>query len=429
LWARRIRWDRVGREPFSERTELLTLRHGSAFAVASTDPQLIEGAHASSLAYVFDESKSISGDVFDAAEGAFAGTGEAFALAMSTPGEPSGRFFEFFARRPGLEDWQPRHVTLAEGVASGRVSQQWADQRARQWGEQSSLFRNRVLGEFSANDADGVIPLGWVEAANDRFREWQDAGADFGPVTHLGVDIGRGHDKSVLCLRNGDVISELRSYGVADTMQTTGYAAAVLRANPQCRAIVDVIGIGAGVVDRLREQGFKPAAFNASSGTDRRDRSGELLFTNLRAAAWWHLREQLDPAYGATLALPEDDQLTADLIAPHFSVGSSGKLLIESKDQIRARLGRSTDFGDSLVMATFDSAGGVGAGWMQFFKEQTVRDAEKPPERPAIAPIALFLAGQGVPIHEVNLCVGGHRFGFAGEQACRVCGKKPEQLQ
>ena len=69
LWARRLRWDRIGREPFSERTELLTLnltlRHGSAFAVASTDLQLIEGAHAESLLYIFDESKSISGDVFD----------------------------------------------------------------------------------------------------------------------------------------------------------------------------------------------------------------------------------------------------------------------------------------------------------------------------------------------------------------------------
>ena len=73
-------------------------------------------------------------------------------------------------------------------------SQQWADQRARQWGEQSSLFRNRVLGEFAVSDQDGVIPLPWVEQANDRWRLWQDAGADFGPVTHLGVDIGRGHE-------------------------------------------------------------------------------------------------------------------------------------------------------------------------------------------------------------------------------------------
>jgi hypothetical protein len=94
LWARRLRWDKLGRRPFSEATELLALTlkatHGQAFAVASNDPALIEGAHAESILYLFDESKSIGPDTFDAAEGAFAGTGEALALAMSTPGGARG---------------------------------------------------------------------------------------------------------------------------------------------------------------------------------------------------------------------------------------------------------------------------------------------------------------------------------------------------
>jgi len=67
---------------------------------------LIEGAHAESLLYIFDESKSIAAPVFDAAEGAFAGPGEVFALAQSTPGEPSGRFYDIHARASGLEDWR-----------------------------------------------------------------------------------------------------------------------------------------------------------------------------------------------------------------------------------------------------------------------------------------------------------------------------------
>ena len=89
------------------------------------------------------------------------------------------------------------------------------------------------------------------------------------------------------------------------------------------------------------------------------------------------------PPTGRPSVLREDDQLTADLIAPHYSVGSNGKLLIESKDEIRACLGRSTDFGDAVVVACFDAARGVGRGWMEYFQQQTVRDAEKPPERPA----------------------------------------------
>jgi hypothetical protein len=377
LWARRLRWDRIGRAPFNERNELLTLSlnltHGSAFAVASNDPSLIEGAHAESLLYIFDESKSIAADTFDAAEGAFAGPGETFALACSTPGEPAGRFYDFHARTKGLEDWHPVHIKLRHAIKAGRVSRSWAEQRARQWGDKSALFRNRVLGEFAASDSDGVIPLAWVEAANERWQAWQDAGADFGPVTHLGVDVARsGADKTVLALRHGDVVSELRSYNLTDTMATVGYVAAVLRAHPDARALVDVIGVGGGVVDRLREQGFNKntIAFNASAGSTRKDRSGELLFLNTRAAAWWHMREQLDPAYGATLALPPDDLLTGDLVAPHYSVTSSGKLQVESKEDIKKRIGRSTDSGDAVVQACFDAARGESAVWLEAWKKE-----------------------------------------------------------
>ncbi len=98
-----------------------------------------------------------------------------------------------------------------------------------------------------------------------------------------------------------------------------------------------------------------------------------MQFLNLRAAAWWHLREQLDPAYGATLALPEDDELTADLIAPHYAMTCAGKLQVESKDEIRSRLGRSTDRGDAVVEARFDAARGVGAAFMEWMRERKAR--------------------------------------------------------
>jgi hypothetical protein len=62
-------------------------------------------------------------------------------------------------RAPGLEDWHVRHVTLEEAVAAGRISPDWAEQRARQWGRDSALYANRVLGEFHASDEDSVIPL------------------------------------------------------------------------------------------------------------------------------------------------------------------------------------------------------------------------------------------------------------------------------
>lgn len=278
LWARRLRADRIGRAPFNERTELLTLslnlRHGQAFAVASNDASLIEGAHAESLLVIFDESKSIEPEIFDAIEGAFSGPGETFALACSTPGSPAGRFYDIHARRDGLEDWTARAITLDEAIAAGRVSPKWAEQRAKQWGADSALYLNRVRGEFAVGDEDGVIPLPWVEAANERWLAHTEQGDGFGSATSVGVDVARsGADKTCLALKHGDIISELRTFSRGDTMQTTGRVAAVLRAHPNASAVVDVIGIGAGVFDSLREQGLKPTAFNASAKAEGKDRS------------------------------------------------------------------------------------------------------------------------------------------------------------
>lgn len=358
-WARRLDWSKIGRGPFKDRTEQLDLSlklpTGEAFALASDNPALIEGAHAAELLYVFDESKEIQPGAWDSAEGAFS-TGSVYWLATSTPGEPQGRFYEIQSRRLGYDDWWVRAVTLAETIQAGRVSSEWAEQRKRQWGEASAVFQNRVKGDFAASDEDGVIPLAWIELANERWYAWKDAGSP-GVFVGTGVDVARyGPDKTVQALRydgtlaerSVKAVSELRRTSREDTMTTVGRVKGVLDAHGG-KAVVDVIGIGAGVVDRLRELGCEVVAFNAAEHTDRKDRSGELGFTNVRGAAWWNLREMLDPANGDPAALPPDDMLTGDLTAPHWRVVSGGKIEVESKDKIRERLGRSTDDGDAVV--------------------------------------------------------------------------------
>lgn len=370
-WARMIRWSVLGREPLSEHTELLALnlklKYGSAFAVASDNAELIEGAHADSVMYVFDESKAIRGETFDAAEGAFSGAGgssdnEAFALAMSTPGEPVGRFYDIHRRAPGLDDWWPRHVTKDEAIAAGRITEEWCRRRREQWGE-SAVYYNRVEGEFHSSDEDGVIPLSWIEQANDRWRIWDEAGRP--PIEGLpavGVDVARsGADKTVMALRYGYTITELRHTSKEDTMQTTGRVKGILGVNPKMQAVVDVIGIGAGVVDRLREMRLAVEGFNASEGTSRRDKSHEMGFVNKRSAAWWNIREMLDPAADLDVALPPDDLLTGDLTAAHWRVVSGGKIQVESKDDIKKRIGRSTDDGDAVTMALWPQS----AGWLE----------------------------------------------------------------
>lgn len=368
-WAKRLRWDVIERKPFSERTELmklqLTLRHGQAFAVAATNPAYIEGAHADSILYIFDESKSILPETFDAAEGAFSGardTGlpEAYALAFSTPGAPEGRFYDIHVRKPGLEDWTARHVTLDETVAAGRVSRRWAEQRAEQWGGDSAVYYNRVLGEFHSGSEDGVIPLGWVELAVERWHEWCDTQPDLGLHTQWGIDVAYGgRDLTVIAERQRDVIKSLHKFAVADTTKVKSEALQ-LKSHARDTFIVDAIGVGAGVFDQLKQDGHNAIGHAGSRKSGHRDRSGTLGFFNLRAAVWWNLRELLDPSYGATIALPPDNDLIGELTAPKWDVSTGNKIKIEEKEQVTKRLGRSTDHADAVGMVCFYGWNGGG---------------------------------------------------------------------
>lgn len=368
-WSRRIQWDVLGRRPYSEITELLTLNlklvHGAASAVASNKPELIEGAHADSLFYLIDEAKIVPDATWDAIEGAFSGgrddgLPEAFALAISTPGPPAGRFYDIHSRKPGLEDWHVRHVTLDEAIAAGRISPAWAEQRGRQWGRDSAMFANRVLGEFHASDEDAVIPLSWIEAAIDRWHEWDHAGRPPLDGRHYtGVDVARtGADSTVFAHRIGVAITRLETHDREDTMKTTARVQAATgagedEATVKAVPVVDSMGVGGGVVDRLRELRVPVLAYTGAAKAKARDRTGEWGFTNTRSAAYWNLRELLDPAFGAELLLPPDDLMISDLTTPTWSVksGVPPKIQVEPKDSVVARLGRSPDRGDSVAMS------------------------------------------------------------------------------
>lgn len=230
----------------------------------------------------------------------------------------------------------------------------------------SPLFVSKVRGLFPDTNSQGLIPLGWVEAAMARWQDWHDSGSpplDIVERHILGVDVAdQGEDSTVVAFREGPIVRELRKYRNSDTMETVGYVRASMSNRPGSLAIVDSIGVGAGVLSRLREQKVRAIGFVASgSAKGLKDHTGEFHFTNLRAAAWWRLRELLDPSQpgGSRILLPPSEILKADLTIPHWRVMSGGGIQVESKDDIRKRLGRSTDEGDSVVMCFWQGRGRV----------------------------------------------------------------------
>jgi hypothetical protein len=307
-----------------------------AFALASDQAALIEGAHGANLLYVFDESKSIPPDTWDAAEGAFA-SGDAYWLAVSTPGERGGRFFEIHRKAPGLEDWWTRHIKVEEAIEAGRINPDWVEARRKQWGEESPVFQARVLGEFPMQEEDALISLAWVTAAREQ---------DFEPTgePNVGVDIARfGTDDSSMIGRQGDVVLGAETWHGNDTMQSTGKIK-----HQGFKANVDVIGVGAGVVDRLAELEFPVNGINVGESAIDKEH-----FKNLRAELYWNLRDKFKDGEIDLSRISQSvyDRMSGELTSIKYKYTSKGQIQIEAKKEMKKRLGRSPDLADALMLA------------------------------------------------------------------------------
>ena len=361
-WSAKADWSKLGIQMRRNREILglsIRLNNKEAFALASNNPETMEGAHGNVLFYVFDEAKAIPSATWDAIEGAFSTAGEdtsdlAFALAISTPGNASGRFYDIHARKEGYDDWTVIHVTLEEAIAAGRISREWAERRAVQWGVDSGVYKMRVLGEFDTSGATTLIPLEWIEAANERWHCPMCGEAKGMRV--LGCDPAwLGTDETTIAEKVGNVITRIHYSQQERTTATTGRLVNLSGKDPKLPIGVDSIGIGVGVLDMLKEMRYNVIGVNVSRRTKDTDRSGLLGFQNLRSQLWWMMRELLDPANDPMLALPPDQKLTGDLMTPTYGYTSAGLIAVESKDEIRKRIGRSTDAGDAVMIAIYTS--------------------------------------------------------------------------
>jgi hypothetical protein len=215
-------------------------------------------------------------------------------------------------------------------------------------------MRSQLLfGDFSVgreDDAFQVIPTGWVKDAMNR---WTPEGKR-DRLSAVGVDIAHGGPaKTVLAKRYVNWFAPLEKYDgkITDTgMKAAALIQQAIREWPQALVCIDAIGVGASAFDCCNELKLHAMAIIFSGKVSNTDRTGVLHFVNMRAYAYWTLRDMLDPEQGQNLALPPDQQLLSDLTAPRWSMTTQG-IKIEAKEDIAERLGRSPDCGDALVLS------------------------------------------------------------------------------
>lgn len=389
-----LKWDKIPLKPFNENRQIFKTsivgNSGTAFAANSDEPELIEGAHAQHLFYVFDEAKAIKAAVFDSVEGAFSNEGNetgqiAKSFMISTPGPPEGRFWQIMTRQEGYEDWTPYYIELQDVIDSGRISQTFVEQRKKQWGEESPTYKMHILGHFPDSSESGVIPRLWILDAVSRWESMQSriaAGEIEQPrATAMSMDVGgEGDDKTLYAIRYGKDFwgppIEVPKVSRKNTVKAADVVKDMIRlhAKPGSTDIfhvsIDANGLGSGVFDIVNSwlgedvEGIVYAdnvsmdAFisQAKAINDweeyRTTPEGLYKFSDRRSASWWGLREALNPNNNPSLCLPPDNTTISDLAAPRWKEMSNSFLKVESKDELRkpARLGRSTDAGDIYVM-------------------------------------------------------------------------------
>ena len=367
LWTEIDRWARNMPKAFKDllefKSDKIALKGApDSFAVARTsrreNPESLAGFHSPHMLFVVEEASGVPNVIFETASGALSTPG-AKIIMCGNPTRSDGYFYDAF--HADREKWHCITVSCEDGEY---VDPKFIGDMAEKYGEASNVFRVRVLGEFPTQSDDVLLPLHLVEDATKRDVE-------AGPTTPVvwGLDVARfGSDRSALAKRQGNVLVEpIKTWQNKDLMELAGIVLAEHDAVPYSmrpQAIyIDAIGLGAGLADRLRELDLPAVAVAVSETASLKDR-----FNRLRDELFWSAREWFE---ARDCHMPEDDTLIAELTGIRYKYLSSGKLKIESKDEMKKRGQRSPDTADAFVL-TFAGQGAVAGGYSRGYNSSRV---------------------------------------------------------
>lgn len=321
------------------------------------NPEGLQGIHGRRVLVVLDEANGVGAPLWEAAKGLVVNE-ESRILAIGNPHEPQGAFFE--ACRTST--WHVIHISVydtpnftgepvPDKAQAELVSPFWLEQRRAEGLEGTPWWQAKVLGQFPDTASNAIVPLAWVEQARDRMhlpdaKEW------------AGLDVARfGDDDTALLAGNGNGPQDVTVVHGHETMEVAGLGMQYLKQRRGVLAI-DVIGVGAGVYDRIKEQKPPGSVLDVNVG-ERPDHDADLL-VNLRAQLWWDVRRVLDPNNKtdepislARLSDHDYQRLRAELTAPTYRMTSSGKVQIESKEEMKARGLPSPDLADAFCLALY----------------------------------------------------------------------------
>ena len=355
----------LGGECLTERLELAPDHWALGFTAPEYDPEKMTGFHEENMLFVVEEAAGVSKLIDEGIESLLT-SANSRKLQIGNPTDPQSAFADSFKQsdvsKISISAFDTPNFTefgiTEQDIASGGwrekigarplprpklVTPEWVARRFKRWGKDSPMYKARVLAEFPEQGANNLIPLAWIEAAAARSLEP-------GEPNELSSDVARGGgDESVIGHRRGPVYRTRWSSYTNELMQLTGEITRAMIETGAKRARVDEVGVGGGVVDRMRELGRPVVGMNGGrkKGVDTE------RFVNERAEMFWNLRERFDPA---TLPLididPDEQELHAQLASIPYKTNSAGQIYIMPKEEMKTKLGlTSPDRADTLAQA------------------------------------------------------------------------------
>lgn len=308
----------------------------AAIPWSANNPEAFAGLHADDVLVIYDEASAIDDSIWEVSEGAMTTQGAMWCV-FGNPTRNVGKFRECFGRQS--HRWHTRQVDARESrLVNTAEVERWVED----YGEDSDFIRVRVKGQFPRRSSAQLISEEVVSDARRRHI----GSAVYGryPVI-IGADIARfGDDRTVITTRQGPVAWKQRVHREADTMEVVGYIIEEYRERDGDVICVDGVGLGAGVVDRLKQLGYPVVDVqSAARAEDPRQ------YANSRAELWARCAGWLEEA-----SLPDDDQLADELCGVEYGYNIKVQMLMESKEDVREKLGYSPDKSDSLVLTFAD---------------------------------------------------------------------------
>ena len=300
---------------------------------SAENPDAFAGVHnMDGVLAIFDEASGIDDAIWAVTAGFFTeNTPNRFWFAFSNPRRNTGYFYETFHSKRDFWNTKVVDARTVEGTDKA-VYQQIIDE----YGPDSSQAHVEVYGQFPSAGDDQFIGANTVDEAMKRVK-YQDLSA---PIV-IGVDPARfGADATVIAVRQGrDIVKIIRHRG-DDTMTVVGHVIEAIEEYKPTLVVIDEGGLGAGIVDRLKEQRYKIKGINFGNKS-----KNPIMYGNMRAQMWGDMREWLK-----TASIPNDRFLKTDLISPMMKPDSRGTIFLESKKDMKSRGLASPDAADAIAV-------------------------------------------------------------------------------